>query len=37
MMQVLSFVGVPGVGKTSTAELVAHHTKRPLYALTCGE
>lgn len=29
--------GVPGVGKTSTAECVAQYTGRPLYALTCGE
>lgn len=28
--------GVPGVGKTSTAECVAEYTNRPLYALTCG-
>ncbi|KAI8712655.1 ATPase-AAA-core domain-containing protein [Fusarium sp. LHS14.1] len=29
--------GVPGVGKTSTAECVAAHTKKPLYPITCGE
>ncbi|EME85371.1 uncharacterized protein MYCFIDRAFT_16922, partial [Pseudocercospora fijiensis CIRAD86] len=29
--------GVPGVGKTSTAECVAEYTGRPLYALTCGD
>jgi len=29
--------GVPGVGKTSTAECVAEHTGRPLYSLTTGE
>lgn len=29
--------GVPGVGKTSTAECVAEYTGRPLYSLTCGE
>ncbi|KAK6410422.1 hypothetical protein LTR95_018210 [Oleoguttula sp. CCFEE 5521] len=29
--------GVPGVGKTSTAECVAEYTRRPLYALTCGD
>lgn len=29
--------GVPGVGKTSTAECVAEYTKRPLFALTCGQ
>ncbi|KAL6410848.1 AAA family ATPase [Ilyonectria robusta] len=28
--------GVPGVGKTSTAECVAAHTRRPLYPITCG-
>ncbi|KAK3331865.1 hypothetical protein B0T19DRAFT_354221 [Cercophora scortea] len=28
--------GVPGVGKTSTAECVAAHTKKPLYPITCG-
>ncbi|KAJ4387560.1 hypothetical protein N0V93_008155 [Gnomoniopsis smithogilvyi] len=27
--------GVPGVGKTSTAECVASYTKRPLYPITC--
>ncbi|GAB7357683.1 hypothetical protein MBLNU459_g0172t1 [Dothideomycetes sp. NU459] len=29
--------GVPGVGKTSTAECVAEATKRPLYPITCGD
>jgi hypothetical protein len=29
--------GVPGVGKTSTAESVASFTKRPLYPITCGD
>ncbi|KAH6962419.1 hypothetical protein BKA56DRAFT_498091 [Ilyonectria sp. MPI-CAGE-AT-0026] len=29
--------GVPGVGKTSTAECVAAHTRRPLYPITCGD
>ncbi|KAI0451497.1 hypothetical protein F5B21DRAFT_516664 [Xylaria acuta] len=29
--------GVPGVGKTSTAECVAAHTKKPLYPITCGD
>ncbi|KAK1750914.1 hypothetical protein QBC47DRAFT_392881 [Echria macrotheca] len=29
--------GVPGVGKTSTAECVASHTKKPLYPITCGD
>lgn len=29
--------GSPGVGKTSTAETVAAHTKRPLYPITCGD
>ncbi|KAI1274636.1 hypothetical protein F5Y07DRAFT_401118 [Xylaria sp. FL0933] len=29
--------GEPGVGKTSTAECVADHTKRPLFPITCGD
>ncbi|KAG9228841.1 hypothetical protein BJ875DRAFT_476478 [Amylocarpus encephaloides] len=29
--------GVPGVGKTSTAECVAAHLGRPLLPITCGE
>ena len=29
--------GVPGVGKTSTAECVATLTKRPLFPITCGD
>ncbi|KAJ5951315.1 uncharacterized protein N7479_009728 [Penicillium vulpinum] len=29
--------GVPGVGKTSTAECVAAHTGRPLFPITCGD
>ncbi|KAK8137257.1 hypothetical protein PG984_005197 [Apiospora sp. TS-2023a] len=29
--------GEPGVGKTSTAECVAAHTKRPLFPITCGD
>ncbi|KAF4309389.1 hypothetical protein GTA08_BOTSDO03283 [Botryosphaeria dothidea] len=29
--------GVPGVGKTSTAETVAAYTKKPLYPITCGD
>ncbi|CVL03548.1 uncharacterized protein FMAN_15136 [Fusarium mangiferae] len=29
--------GVPGVGKTSTAECVATYTGRPLYPITCGD
>ncbi|KAH0565033.1 hypothetical protein GP486_001572 [Trichoglossum hirsutum] len=29
--------GRPGVGKTSTAECVAVHTKRPLFPITCGD
>jgi SpoVK/Ycf46/Vps4 family AAA+-type ATPase len=29
--------GEPGVGKTSTAECVAVHTKRPLFPITCGD
>ncbi|KAK0671527.1 aaa family atpase protein [Cercophora samala] len=29
--------GVPGVGKTSTADCVAAHTKKPLYPITCGD
>jgi hypothetical protein len=29
--------GVPGVGKTSTAETVAQVNKKPLFAITCGD
>ncbi len=29
--------GVPGTGKTSTAECVAVQTKRPLFPVTCGD
>ena len=29
--------GVPGVGKTSTAECVAAQTKRPLFPISCGD
>ncbi|KAI0006576.1 P-loop containing nucleoside triphosphate hydrolase protein [Xylariaceae sp. FL0662B] len=29
--------GVPGVGKTSTAETIAEATKRPLLPVTCGD
>ncbi|KAL8893492.1 MAG: hypothetical protein Q9192_005208, partial [Flavoplaca navasiana] len=29
--------GVPGVGKTSTAECIADYTQRPLYPITCGD
>ncbi|KAF4963138.1 hypothetical protein FSARC_8851, partial [Fusarium sarcochroum] len=29
--------GVPGVGKTSTAECIAAYTGRPLYPITCGD
>lgn len=29
--------GEPGVGKTSTAECVAAHSKRPLFPITCGD
>ena len=29
--------GVPGVGKTSTAECVAAQTRRPLFPITCGD
>ncbi|KAJ5548559.1 hypothetical protein N7513_005793 [Penicillium frequentans] len=29
--------GEPGVGKTSTAECVADHTRRPLFPVTCGD
>lgn len=29
--------GVPGVGKTSTAECVAAYTGRPLFPITCGD
>lgn len=29
--------GEPGVGKTSTAECVADHTRRPLFPISCGD
>jgi len=29
--------GAPGVGKTATAEAVAHHYHRPLFSLTCAD
>ncbi|KAK8112661.1 hypothetical protein PG984_013187 [Apiospora sp. TS-2023a] len=29
--------GPPGSGKTSTAETIAAHTRRPLYSITCGD
>ena len=29
--------GVPGVGKTSTAECVAEKTGKPLFSITCGD
>lgn len=29
--------GVPGVGKTSTAECVAETNKKPLFSITCGD
>lgn len=29
--------GEPGVGKTSTAECIAEYTRRPLFAVTCGD
>ncbi|KAL8809082.1 MAG: hypothetical protein Q9200_003734 [Gallowayella weberi] len=29
--------GVPGVGKTSTAEYIADYTQRPLFPITCGD
>lgn len=29
--------GVPGVGKTSTAEAVANAKKKPLFTITCGD
>ncbi|KAL8980795.1 MAG: hypothetical protein Q9205_004224 [Flavoplaca limonia] len=29
--------GVPGVGKTSTAECVAAYTRSPLFPITCGD
>lgn len=35
--RVILLHGKPGVGKTSTAELLAEATRRPLFALTCGE
>ncbi|KAK5651127.1 hypothetical protein OQA88_13266 [Cercophora sp. LCS_1] len=28
--------GVPGVGKTATAEAVAQHFRKPLFSITCG-
>ncbi|KAJ8129711.1 hypothetical protein O1611_g3918 [Lasiodiplodia mahajangana] len=34
---ILLLHGEPGVGKTSTAECVADHTKRPLFPITCGD
>ncbi|KAL8745517.1 MAG: hypothetical protein Q9184_007861, partial [Pyrenodesmia sp. 2 TL-2023] len=29
--------GVPGVGKTSTAECIADYAQRPLFPITCGD
>lgn len=29
--------GVPGVGKTATAEAIAQEHKKPLFAITCGD
>lgn len=29
--------GVPGVGKTSTAECIAQSTRKPLFPITCGD
>ncbi|KAI1157218.1 hypothetical protein F4825DRAFT_468016 [Nemania diffusa] len=29
--------GVPGVGKTATAEAIAQTNKKPLFAITCGD
>ncbi|KAK0634312.1 hypothetical protein B0T17DRAFT_465555, partial [Bombardia bombarda] len=29
--------GVPGVGKTATAEAVAMENKKPLFSITCGD
>ncbi|KAK4121226.1 hypothetical protein N657DRAFT_601141 [Parathielavia appendiculata] len=34
---VLLLHGVPGVGKTATAEAVAQAYKRPLFVITCGD
>jgi hypothetical protein len=34
---VILLYGVPGVGKTSTAEKIAHSWKRPLLPITCGD
>ncbi|KAJ5580213.1 uncharacterized protein N7459_006198 [Penicillium hispanicum] len=34
---VILLYGVPGVGKTSTAENIAHSWKRPLLPVTCGD
>ncbi|KAE8340627.1 P-loop containing nucleoside triphosphate hydrolase protein [Aspergillus arachidicola] len=34
---VILFHGVPGVGKTSTAETIASHFQKPLLPITCGD
>ncbi|PMD40968.1 hypothetical protein L207DRAFT_427831 [Hyaloscypha variabilis F] len=34
---ILLLHGAPGVGKTSTAEVVAEQFKKPLFQLTCGD
>ena len=31
------FHGVPGVGKTMTAEAISEHLRRPLYSIAAGE
>lgn len=36
-MLVFLLHGVPGVGKTATAEAVAQENKRPLFSITCGD
>jgi hypothetical protein len=33
---IILLYGVPGVGKTSTAERIAHIWKKPLFPITCG-
>ncbi|KAK1144153.1 hypothetical protein N8T08_005815 [Aspergillus melleus] len=34
---IILLYGVPGVGKTSTAENIAHSWKKPLLPITCGD
>ncbi|KAE8316508.1 P-loop containing nucleoside triphosphate hydrolase protein [Aspergillus transmontanensis] len=35
--RVILLHGVPGVGKTSTAETIASHFQKPLFPITCGD